>query len=282
MNGRRIADQPQPRRRVRRRGEEPVARGPRRGAMQRAILFIAAAGWLLVACTGPATPPASGSPGVTEPPSAPAPASVAPSLPTTSITNLEEAFAAVIPADPRFAGIPPVDPDRIGGCCFWTARRTATGYAVTIEIGWGDCQAGCIDRHHWFFSVTPDGAVTLDREDGPPVPAGVPGPGGGPGVPGIHGVATAGPVCPVVRPDDPACADRPVAGATIHVIDATGTEVALLETDASGGFTVALPAGRYQLRADPVEGLMGAPAPVDVTVEAAMVTVALPFDTGIR
>src|SRR6185503_9466731 len=125
-------------------------------------------------------------------------------------------------------------------------QATDTGYAVTIEVGWGDCPSGCVNRHRWAFAVTPEGVVTLMGEQGPPVPAGLPGggssgagvsagTGGGGGITiriGIEGIALGGPSCPVVKPNDPACADRPVAGAAIHVIAADGVEVATLETDA--------------------------------------------------
>lgn len=241
-------------------------------------------GLLATACSSNATPL----------PSASAPPSVAPSIgpsvapSPTAITTVEEAAAAVLATDPRFQGLKPQDPNLIGACCFYMATETPTGYAVTIEIGWGDCPSGCIDRHHWFYSVTPGGAVHLDREDGPDLPPGVPGSGGGDGTtgvggrPGIRGIVSAGPVCPVVQPNDPNCADRPVVGATIHVVDATGLEVAVLETDASGAFSVILPAGRYRVSADPIEGMMGTAAPMDVTVGAGLELVRLSFDTGIR
>jgi hypothetical protein len=86
----------------------------------------------------------------------------------------------------------------------------------------------------------------------------------------------------VVTPNDPSCADRPVAGASVHVIDATGLEVATLETDATGAFLVALPPGRYRVQADAVSGLMGTAPPVDVTVGAGLAVVQLQYDTGIR
>ena len=95
-------------------------------------------------------------------------------------------------------------------------------------------------------------------------------------------MATAGPTCPVARPNDPACADRPIAGVAVHILDATGLEVATLQTDAAGGFTVALPPGQYRVQADAVEGMMGTAQPVDVTVGATLALVQLAFDTGIR
>ncbi|MBA2380597.1 MAG: carboxypeptidase regulatory-like domain-containing protein [Chloroflexi bacterium] len=248
-----------------------------RPAIPHAIPTLLALVLAIGACSGPATPSASTGPTASVAPSA------APSA--TTIDSPEAAAAAVLATDPRFAGLKRQDPNLIGGCCFYTVIPTATGYDLTIEIGWGDCPAGCIDRHHWFYSVATDGTVQLLSEDGPAVPAGVPGGGGDGttgGVVGIRGVATAGPVCPVVRPNDPNCADRPVVGATIHIIDATGTEVAQLETDAKGAFVVTLPAGRYRVQADPVEGLMGDAQPADVTVGTALALVQLSFDTGIR
>ena len=245
-------------------------------ALAAAVLVAA---MLLVACVSPA------------PPASPAPASPAPSLPPapsttaapTTITSRDAAAAAVIATDPRFARIGEKRLDRIGACCFWTSTATATGYDVVIEIGWGDCPAGCINRHRWFYSVTTDGTIHLDREDGPPVAAGVPGPvDGTAGIVGLRGVASAGPVCPVVSPNDPNCADRPVAGATVHVFDATGLEVATLETDLTGAFVVALPPGQYRVQADPVAGLMGTAPPVDVAVGAGQALVQLTYDTGIR
>ncbi|MBA2718672.1 MAG: carboxypeptidase regulatory-like domain-containing protein [Chloroflexi bacterium] len=237
---------------------------------------MAATALLLGACT-PATAPSPSA----APPSQPPPTAV----PTaTGVLSTQAAAALVLSTDPRFAGIEQQNQGLIGQCCSWTATPTATGYAVVIEIGWGDCPAGCINRHHWFYAVNADGTVTLDHEDGPPVPAGVPGPADGTaGGPGIRGIATAGPVCPVVRPNDPNCADRPVAGATVHVLDVTGLEVATLQTDASGSFVVTLPPGQYRVQADAVDGLMGgAPTPADVMVGSGLALVQLTYDTGIR
>lgn len=238
---------------------------------------------VLVGCDPAGSPTPSTSPGASGTASAPA-ASSGP------VTSAEEAAARVVASDPRFAGISARDPDLIGQCCFSTVTSTDSGYEVTIEIGWGDCPAGCIDRHHWVYAVSRDGAIRLLREDGPPVPADVPGGGGTtgalpsvpPGVIGIRGRATAGPVCPVVRPNDPACADRPVVGAVVHVIDERGTEVATLETDANGFFVVTLPSGQYEVRPDPVDGLMGTAAAVQVAVASTIEDVVLAYDTGIR
>lgn len=73
-----------------------------------------------------------------------------------------------------------------------------------------------------------------------------------------------------------------MAGPTIHVIDATGVEVARLTTDEAGTFQVAVAPGPYPLRADPVETAMSAPPPTDIVIDAGMVVVELSYDTGIR
>ncbi len=100
------------------------------------------------------------------------------------------------------------------------------------------------------------------------------------------GVATAGPVCPVQRnPPDPACAPRPVVGATIAVLDPGGREIASATTGVDGTYRVAVPAGSVRVQAAPVAGLMRTPAPTDVVVPAgpaAWVRVDLLYDTGIR
>jgi len=207
-----------------------------------------------------------------------------------SVTTPDGAAALVIASDQRFNGVVKQDPGLIGACCTYQAVASTGGaFAVTIEIGWGDCPAGCIDRHHWFYVVAQDGSVALQREDGPPVPAGVgasgdTGGGSGvlPGGPGIAGQALAGPTCPLVRPGDSNCANRPVAGATILIRDAGGTVVAQLKTDANGHFQVVLPPGRYRIEPQPVTGLMGTASPIDVTVGSVFATLNVAYDTGIR
>ena len=99
---------------------------------------------------------------------------------------------------------------------------------------------------------------------------------------GISGIALAGPTCPVERPGDPACAPRPVAGATILIRNATAADIATIVTDAAGRFRVSLPPGHYTLLGQPVAGLMGDPAPLDVEIAKGQVAVELSYDTGIR
>lgn len=230
---------------------------------------------LVSACSSAAAPSATPSP--------------APSAAVLPVTTPDDAAALVIASDPRFKDVTKKDPTMVGACCFYQATALpGGGFAVAIEIGWGDCPAGCINRHKWSYEVTPDGQVTLKGESGPPLDAGAGGSGGAgsggvlPAGPGIAGQALAGPTCPVVRPGDPACNDRPVPGATILIRDAAGTVVAQLVTDASGRFQVVVPPGPYRIEPQPVQGLMGTAGTLDVTVGSTFQVVDITYDTGIR
>ena len=66
--------------------------------------------------------------------------------------------------------------------------------------------------------------------------------------------------------------------------DASGREVARVSSGADGTFSVALAPGTYRLTAEPVEGLMGTPSPMDVGIEAGqpMTELTVSYDTGIR
>jgi len=210
------------------------------------------------------------------------------------VTTPDQAAQLVVASDVRFKGIGRKDPNLIGGCCFYEASANGDGsFGVTIEIGWGDCPSGCINRHHWVYQVAADGTITLQREDGPPAPpdagggtGGAGGSGGGAGIlpagPGIAGQALAGPTCPVVKPGDSSCNDRPVAGASILIRDSTGTVVAQMTTDAEGRFHVSVPPGDYRVEPQPVQGLMGGATALEVTVGARFAEVQISYDTGIR
>jgi hypothetical protein len=235
----------------------------------------------LVACSSAAS---SGSPGAS---------SAGPSDPPTPsggvigpVTTPEQAVAAVVAANPKFAGIGPKDPDLIGQPR-WYEVAPASGvgaFVVRFTVGWGDCPAGCIDKHTWTYAVGPDGTVTLQSEDGSPLPSGdLPTSDVVTSTTGVSIAAAAGPVCPVEKPNDPACAPRPVRGAIVHVVDAGGQVIGSAVTGGDGRVTMTVAPGDYTSTADPVEGLMGAPAPVPVTVvEGTVAPVDLAYDTGIR
>jgi hypothetical protein len=220
----------------------------------------------------------AGGAGATQPPSA------APSI--EPVTSPDQAIARVITIEPRLAGVQPFDTGLIGQSSSFTVERASgvAAFLVSVRVGWGDCESGCIDEHAWVFGVAPDGTVSVMSETGPPVPADAwPSPPGA-GQTGIAGVALAGPVCPVEQnPPDPACAPRAVAGAIVVVRDGTGAEIARTVTDADGSFFAEVPAGDYLVEPQPVEGLMGTPATTTVTVVAGQATtVQLDYDTGIR
>ncbi len=61
----------------------------------------------------------------------------------------------------------------------------------------------------------------------------------------VHGRLSISPCRPVERPGDPPC--PPAAGVRIVFDDGRGTVVASV-TDASGGYSVSLPPGRYGVR----------------------------------
>jgi len=196
--------------------------------------------------------------------------------PVPQVTTAEQAAALVLAQDARFKDIARRDPDLIGQGSWWEVTATQSGYEVTVQIGWDDCPAGCINRHTWVYAVSGDGTVTRVSEAGDPIP--------GEGTGNVGGRVVAGPVCPVETvPPDPACAPRPVAGATLTIGDAQGKDVAVVVSDANGLFALTLPPGDYVLIAQPVEGLMGTPEPLSFAVLAGSpVELTVAYDTGIR
>jgi hypothetical protein len=242
-------------------------------------LRLALVACVVAACSTAASSSATaGSPGS----SAPTP-SVSPA--TGNVATAGQAFAAVAARSPWFDGAKPKDPQSIGQAVTWAATPGPGGtWTVTVDVGWGDCQAGCIDHHVWTFTVGADGTVSLASASGPTVPqdqraallaAATES--------GVGGQVTAGPTCPVERPNDPKCAPRPVAGAVLAVKDAGGSEISRFTTDGSGLFRIALPPGAYTVEPQPVAGLMGTPAPQPVTVAPGRLTgVDIAYDTGIR
>ena len=211
--------------------------------------------------------------------------SASPAASTAPVETPDEAVAAIRAVTPWFDGIEARNPDLVGQAASWTAELTdEPSIRVTFEVGWGDCQAGCIDRHTWTWDVAADGTVTWIGEEGsvlaPEQTAALASAAVGSGV---GGRVTGGPTCPVERPGDPACAARIVAGAVLTVRDAGGNEVARFTTDASGFYRIALPAGEYTLEGAPVEGFMSGPSPASFTVaDGALTSLDPGYDTGIR
>lgn len=87
----------------------------------------------------------------------------------------EEAAALVIATNRVFAGAIQLTADIIGASKWWVATPLPSGgFSVEVTVGWGDCPAGCINRHVWTFEVSPEGQVKLVSEKGDEVPANLP------------------------------------------------------------------------------------------------------------
>jgi hypothetical protein len=192
-----------------------------------------------------------------------------------AVTTAAQAARLALAQQGRFAGIAPLEQDLIGQAAWYEVTTTEDGWRVLIRIGWGDCPAGCINEHRWTYAVGKDARVDLVSETGDSLPDAT----------GVRGTVSAGPTCPVERdPPDPACAPRLIAGAVLVVTDAAGTEVARATSAEDGTFSIELGPGAYRLTAQPFEGLMGTPGPMDFQVDAGapMVELQVSYDTGIR
>ncbi len=209
------------------------------------------------------------------------------------VDSADEAARLISLRSPLLAGIARQDPEMIGNANAWEATELAgrgddAGWQIVFRAGWGDCEAGCIERHTWTWNVTVDGRITFAGEEGPALPPEIvdelrAAAAEREQVVGIAGHAATGPTCPVVQPGDTTCGDRTVSGAILVVRDAAGKELARVTTDEAGFFRVALAPGAYTLEAQPKEGLMGTPGPIAVTVTAgAEAWMDVPYDTGIR
>jgi hypothetical protein len=241
-------------------------RWPTRGPIVVLALFVAA---LVGGCGGPGLAPAT--------------------IDSATVDTPEAAAAAIQARTPVFDAVGPIKADTAGQDRWWEATPLdaavpPTGWTVTFTAGWGDCEAGCIDRHSWTWRVTRVGTVTFVSEEGSvltdDVLAGLHATAKGPGV---GGRVTAGPTCPVERPGDPACAPRMVAGADLVVRGDAGAEIARLTTDGSGLFRLGLEPGEYTLEPQPVEGFMGTAQPTPFTVKVGELTwLDVAYDTGIR
>lgn len=94
---------------------------------------------------------------------------------TVRVATAADAAALVIATNPMFAGTMEQRPDVIGASRWWTAEALpGGGYRIEVTIGWGDCMAGCIERHIWTYEVDANGGLKLVSETGDPVPSDLP------------------------------------------------------------------------------------------------------------
>ena len=93
-----------------------------------------------------------------------------------TVSSPDDAATLVIATDPRFSGAIQLRPDLIGASKYWEAEPLAAGgYRIKLTLGWGDCPAGCIEKHVWTYDVDPTGGLTPVSESGDEVPANLPG-----------------------------------------------------------------------------------------------------------
>ena len=105
----------------------------------------------------------------------------------------------------------------------------------------------------------PPTEYTLNLRVGTPAPALA--------ISGVRGRVTIGPMCPVMRLDQP-CPDRPYA-ASLVVRDSVGRLISPLESDAEGLSALPLPEGRYVI--EPASGSaarLPSAAPQEFRIEA--------------
>ena len=225
---------------------------------------------VLVACGGAGASP---SPAPTPTPTPP---------PAAEVTSAAQAAAIVFASDPRFARMQPLRADLIGQSAWFDASEDASGFAVTVTVGAGDCMAGCIERHTWNYHVDRDGTLNLVSEQGDDITFEPPVPGGDRVTLNLSLVA--GPACPAEQdPPDPACAPRSVVNAQVLVFNAAGQQVGEGVSDENGMISIELPGGAYYVVPAPVEGLMGtAPAQAFAAVGGDSISLVLGYDTGIR
>jgi len=133
------------------------------------------------------------------------------------------------------------------------------------------------------INATPGAGVSTPPTTVPPLPPPSPSstrPPPAPGGSGAYGYITAGPTCPVERPDQP-CPPRPVA-AHIQAQDSSGRNVGATDSDSGGRYLLALPPGTYTLTATTGTSWPHC-QPTQVIVHAGSPTRAdITCDTGIR
>jgi len=136
-----------------------------RDAVRPALLAAALLGAALAACSAASVPSPSPAPTIR-----PTPTPI-----TVPVATPADAAALVIATNPMFAGATELRPDVIGASKYWKAEPLqGGGYRIELTIGWGDCPAGCIERHVWTYDVDATGGLMLVGESGDPVPSDLP------------------------------------------------------------------------------------------------------------
>ena len=104
----------------------------------------------------------TGSQPATQPPSPPT--MTASNTPTLSLVTADDAIRAVQSHSPAVADISDMPDTTIGKSEDIHVQPQENGWRLVFWRGWGDCPAGCINSHYWYFSASTDGAVELVGE----------------------------------------------------------------------------------------------------------------------
>ena len=99
----------------------------------------------------------------------------------------------------------------------------------------------------------------------------------------LNGKVLAGPTCPD-QIDMSNCQDKALEGALLILLDSNNQEVERIQSDEEGKFTLKVPFGYYYLVPMPVQGLMGTPNRLKVTINQQKLPdpITIKYDTGIR
>ena len=73
-----------------------------------------------------------------------------------------------------------------------------------------------------------------------------------------------------------------MGGVTIVVLTANGNEAGRTTSNQDGSYAFALPPGPYTLEPQAAGGIIRGSPPIDVVVPDGVVTIDIPYDTGIR
>lgn len=127
--------------------------------------------WTVAACGGSTGGPSTAPSATARPTPTPVVEAPTPTPVTVVVGSPFDAATLVIATNPLFTGAAPREEGMIGMTKWWVATPLSDGrFRIDVTIGWGDCMAGCIDRHVWTYEVRPDGSLELVSEAGPEVP----------------------------------------------------------------------------------------------------------------
>jgi hypothetical protein len=84
--------------------------------------------------------------------------------PTLPLVTADDAIRAVQSQYPAVADISDMPDTTIGKSEDIHVQPQENGWRLIFWRGWGDCPAGCINSHYWYFIVSTDGAIELVGE----------------------------------------------------------------------------------------------------------------------